>query len=473
MSEYLKEGAIFKIEIIKPNEKKSKTKKGKEYQIIQIFDIKSIEGTEVALERNILLKQKQNAEILRSNNWIKVLKTNEKNEQINQVQTLNKKIEKLNFQIKSISEFNLEQLELLPLFEQRLKSSFFKKINWKNYHGFKPSMTFIQNISYRNALRYYKEVLKSEGIDIEVFDFYENVTSFGIREMPQVYELWCLITIVKILEESFHFEHVQKDLTALLKAIDPKKQTIADYTKIEFSNSLAGRRVTLHYQKSTNENKRPDFILEITSNKQTINLVFDSKFKNYSHKKTIVEEAIQMNNKYSKSNSFVFTLHPCKDVIQNEKKIKYTNLGGERIFPKNESKSIFPFHKFGYIELKPNLTDNLKKLIAMGFEYLLEPSRNAKQDNTIDPKPENDLFCISCGKENVEIVVKPRGDNRFHYECTCYETDCCHKIYIDYCWNCQTKLYKHGSYWDYHLESTWSMFDIRCPNCGMTVADKP
>src|SRR5690606_30972680 len=96
--------------------------------------------------------------------------SNELREQKNQIQTLSKKIEKINFQIKNIGEFNEEQSHLQPLLEQRLKTTFFKRIKWKTFQGFKPSMTFIQNIAYRNALRYYKEVLKSEGIDIEVFD---------------------------------------------------------------------------------------------------------------------------------------------------------------------------------------------------------------------------------------------------------------------------------------------------------------
>jgi hypothetical protein len=56
--------------------------------------------------------------------------------------------------------------------------------------------------------------------------------------MPQVYELWCLVTQIKVLEQSFHFEHEPKDLTALLKAIDPKKQKIAEYSKIDFKNSF-------------------------------------------------------------------------------------------------------------------------------------------------------------------------------------------------------------------------------------------
>lgn len=431
---------------------------------------------------SIIQKQRANYNTLQANNWrqFSILSTTDRNKYIqernNQVHTLSKKIEKINFQIKNIGEFNEEQSHLQPLLEQKLKTNFFRRIKWKNFHGFKPSMTFIQNIAYRNALRYYKEVLKSEGIDIEVFDLYENVTSFGLREMPQVYELWCLVTLIKVLEESFHFAHISKDLSTLLKTIDPKKQTIAEYSKIDFKNSLAGRRVTLHYQKSIAENKRPDFILEVTCNRRTINLVLDSKFKNYNYKKSIVYETVDMTNKYGANKNYVFILHPCKDGTFEDRNIKYTNHGGERIFyGEGEDQQIkFPFHEYGYIELKPKFTDTLKKLIAMSFEYLLEPTRNAKQDNRdINPRPENEMFCLNCGGTNITMTESLRGNNRHYFSCTCNETDCGHKIYIDYCWNCKTKLFKHGSYWDYHLESTWSIFDIRCPNCGMTVADRP
>jgi len=430
---------------------------------------------------SVIQRQKANARQLEANGWKKILTSNELREQKNQIQTLSKKIEKINFQIKNIGEFNEEQSHLQPLLEQRLKTTFFKRIKWKTFQGFKPSMTFIQNIAYRNALRYYKEVLKSEGIDIEVFDLYENVTSFGLREMPQVYELWCLVTQIKVLEESFHFEHEPKDLSALLKTIDPKKQTIAEHCKINFKNSLAGRRVTLHYQKTIAENKRPDFIMEITCNGLTINLVLDSKFKNYNYKKSIVYETIDMTNKYGSNRNYVFILHPCKDGTFEDRNIKYTNHGGERIFyGEGEEQQIkFPFHKYGYIELKPNFTDTLKKLIAMSFEYLLEPSRNAKQDRIIDPKPENEMFCINCGNDKFAIEEgNYRSGGKFYkYSCIAEDNNqnkiCGHEVNISYCWNCKTKLFKHGSYWDYHLESTWSIFDIRCPNCGMTVADRP
>jgi hypothetical protein len=105
---------------------------------------------------------------------------------------------------------------------------------------------------------------------------------------------------------------------------------------------------------------------------------------------------------------------------------------------------------------------------------LIENEHNAKKsDKSKDPKPELDLICLSCGNTKVSIKQISRGSNRFHYVCQCENTNCGHNVYIDYCWNCKTKLYKHGSYWDYHKTSMWSIFDIHCPNCGMTVADKP
>jgi len=124
--------------------------------------------------------------------------------------------------------------------------------------------------------------------------------------------------------------------------------------------------------------------------------------------------------------------------------------------------------------IKPNQTGNLKKIIGMALEYLIENNHSAIGANRIkDPKPELDLVCLSCGSTKVKIKQHTRGNNRYFYECECENKECGHKIYIDYCWNCKTKLYKHGSYWDYHKTSIWSIFDIHCPNCGMTVADKP
>lgn len=460
------------------------TNAGRTYPKFELTDVRKIESGEVQSERNILNRQRQNLITLENKNWsqFSILNTQEqikfRTERTNQVQTLTKKIKTLTEQIERIKEFNLEHAELNPLIKQNLRTDFFKKIKLNHLQGFKPSMTFIQNIVYRNALRYYKEILKSEGIDIAIFGLYENVTSYGMREMPQVYELWCLVTQVKILEESFHFKHNKNDIKTLLKNINPKNQTIEEYSKINFEKSLAGRTVTLHYQKKITNGKRPDFILEVSYKNRKINLVLDSKFKNYNYKKSIIYETIAMTDKYSENSNYIFILHPCKNGTFEGRNIKYTNHGGERIFygEGDEQVTKFPIHEYGYIELKPNFTDTLKKLIAMSFEYLLEPSRVAEDKN---PRPENEMFCINCGNDKFAIQEGSYKSGGKFYKYSCLAEDnnqnkiCGHEVNISYCWNCKTKLFKHGSYWDYHLESSWSIFDIRCPKCGMTVADRP
>ncbi|MBK8737875.1 MAG: hypothetical protein IPL98_18930 [Saprospiraceae bacterium] len=82
----------------------------------------------------------------------------------------------------------------------------------------------------------------------------------------------------------------------------------------------------------------------------------------------------------------------------------------------------FPFHQYGYIELKP-IDRHLKETLALSLEFMLEPSHNAKHDKIIDPKPENDIFC-KLWQGKCEIISIQRGENRFHYSCTCNETDC-------------------------------------------------
>jgi hypothetical protein len=479
---YIKDGMEFQFEANFNQLDDVLVKSGKIYRSFAMTYVQKIVSVELISEQKILNKQRSNKDILEKNNWcqLSILTVHEQNkfqtERNNQVQTLGKKLEKINFQIKNTEEFKEEQTLLRQILEQKLKTNFFIKTMWKNFQDFKPSMTFIQNIAYRNALRYYKEILKLEGIDIELCDLYEKVTAYGLREIPQMYELWCLVTLIKVLEENFHFKHDKNDMVHLLKNIDPKNQIISKYSKIAFANSLAGRKVILHYQKRTLDNKRPDFILEITSSKRTINLVLDSKFKNYNYKKSIISETIEMNNKYGENENYVFILHPCKDGTFKGRNIKYTNHGGEKIYCDEAEKPKFPSHYYGYIELKPNITDNLKKLIAMSFEYLLEPSSVAEDKN---PIPENKMFCINCGNEKfvIEDGFYKSGGKYYKYSCIAEDNNnnklCGHEVNISYCWNCKTKLFKHGSYWDYHLESTWSISDIHCPHCGMTIADRP
>ena len=435
------------------------------------FTVKAIETIEFVYINTIgiIKRQKQIYEQLKNNNWKQVLTQSEIRERDNQISTLKKKSDKTFNQIKNLNEFTKELTELKPFIDKYLQTDFFKSIDIKKPIRFKPSMTFIQNVNYRNAQTYYYEILKSEGVSIDVFGLFELITNYGIREIPQVYELWCLISTIKVLN-SFGFNNNANDLHNLLSVITPDRKKIDKEVCINFSGNLNDRSVKLYYQKKLADNKRPDFFIEIKANSKTVNLILDAKFKNYNYKKSASIDAIYMYEKYG---NYTFTLHPTSDKIWNEKDVKLTNFGGDKIYDENNN-VVLPFHKYGFLMIKPNQTDNLKKIIGMALEYLIENNHNAIGANRRkDPKPELDLVCLSCGSTKVKIKQHTRGNNRYYYECECENKECGHKISIDYCWNCKTKLFKHGSYWDYHKTSIWSIFDIHCPNCGMTVADKP
>jgi hypothetical protein len=476
ISSYLKESASFKVEIKTPHSKTGTTKAGKVYQIFNANDIKSIEGADVELERNILKKQKQNIEKLQNNNWQldAILNLTERSklklERENQTLTLKKKIQKLETQIRSLSSFGNEIEQFKPHLAKLLNSDFVKKINFKKLVRFQPSMTYIQNIQYRNALRYYQEILNAEGIDISIFGLYEQITSYGIREMPQVFELWSLVSIIRILENTFSYKHNPNDLRQLLNSITPQNKKIDTHIKINFLGDLNGRSIILHYQKTLSNNKRPDLLLEICCSDRKIFVVLDAKFKNYNYKLSATYETQAMIEKYKiSSDYFIFILHPCKDLNRGEYVVKLTNFGGEKVYFRDGQVS-FPFHKFGYLMIKPNETDNLKKIIGMSLEYLVESTHTAIDKN---PKPAFNMLCCACGGNNLTESKGTYPSGGHFYKYSCLNSECKHEVNISYCWSCKTKLFKHGSYWDYHRTSVWSIFDIHCPNCGMTVADRP
>ena len=452
------------------------TKAKKKYFIYSIQTIRPGSFKYVSSNKEkIIQKQETNYKNFKSADWRRPLTTQDKKEQKNQVQTLTKRIVKLQAQLQNLSDYIEEQKKLLPFLETRLKRSFFKNVRRRRSKRFTPSMTFIQNINYRKTLGFYNDILKSEGIDLEVFDLYEKSINYGLREMPQVYELWCLVSIIRTLEEGYNFKHNSKGIHSLLKVINPQSKNIDKYVSINFSEGLKNRQVILHYQITLKTGKRPDIILEISSDKNRVNLILDAKFKNYNYKKSLTYEIENLLDKYQQGNNCVFALHPCNNLKHEEHIVKMTNHGGDRIyFGEEENKTIqFPFHKYGFISMKPNYSDNLKKLLGMSFEYLLEKNKNARGGRIKDPKPNNELFCLNCGGEDISLSRIERGNGRCHYKTSCNSSDCGHESYIDYCWNCFTKLFKHGFYWDYHKTSVWSSFDIHCPKCNMTVADMP
>ena len=468
VSPHLKEGASFKVELRSPHTATVITRAGREVPKFFENDLKSIEASELDQERATLKRQFQNLEFFEKNEWRKELSDREKQERIDQVNTLKNRLKYYEFELNKCNQLFIYQIDIKLKMQRLLQSKFIQKVNFKRITYFRPSMTFVQNTQYRNAVTYYQETFNALGINLEIFDSFEQITEYGVREMPQVYELWVLISIIKTLEGAYGYQPKPADLERLVKEISPKNVKMNRELTLQFKEGLPDRQVTLFYQKTLPNGKRPDFMLEILTNNNTVYLVLDAKFKNYSYQKNkdkdVVEELNIIKKKYSGNKHHIFIIHPCTDP-------ELSNLGGKSICFEENSPTA-PFHQYGYFSSQPNFTDNLKKVLGMAFEYLIDCIHNAKQpDGTIDQKPEKSPFCLCCGGEDVEL--NPSETDRIYFISTCKNKDCGHVAYFDNCWNCKTKLYKHGRYWDYHRTSVWSEFDIHCPNCGLTVADYP
>lgn len=441
-------------------------KNGLPYECFEVTSVKAIKSLK---EQRILEKQKQNIAMLIRNNWKKNLNPSEINEGNQQVATLDRLLNKIEQQRIDCAALHNELGSINIHLKKLAISEFAKKVNFKRITHFQPSMTFVQNPQYRNAVKHYQESFNSLGINIEIFDSFEQITEYGVREMPQIYELWVLVSIIKILESTYGYQPNSADLERLVKEISPKNVKMDKGLIVSFTEGLVDRTVTLYYQKTLPNGKRPDFMLGIQTDRNKIFLVLDAKFKNYYCQKHILKDLKNTNEKYLGDKHYVFVVHPCIDP-------KFSNLGSKAIYFEKDIPTM-PFHQYGYLSVQPGFTDSLKKVIGMAFEYLIEGSYDARQDDgtTLDPMPQGAaLFCLNCGTSHTELkqIPRPKPPVRYHYTNTCENSACGHVAYFDYCWNCKTKLYKHGSYWDYHRTSVWSAFDIHCPKCGLTVADK-
>ena len=317
----LNESYVLKCNILRC-EKDKKTANGDEYPFYFINSISKIYSNELIRARDVLKKHKSNFEKLRTNNFnqFSILgNANERNkvqrERHNQIEAIKRQNIKINHQIEDINKAYDEYLALLPVIKTKLRLPFCKAINYKSLTEFKPSMTFIQNANYRNIYHLYQKILKSKGLDIKVFGLYEQLSEYGIREMPTLYELWTLITTLSILSNSFHLGCDSAALRRLLEIITPNSRKPDKHVQIEFDKEINGRKIVLHYQKRLENNKRPDILLEIKTHRNKIFVVLDAKYKNYNYKLSATREVMNMQEKYNvQDNYHVFILHPCNDL---------------------------------------------------------------------------------------------------------------------------------------------------------------
>lgn len=442
--------------------------------------IQNIKLVESSFEKELkdLESQKPNLE---ATNWQRELTFKEKQEQENEKQALLKSIKKLK-QYEETSHNLLKQIKTTKSKLDKLQKEFINlKINKDSY--FPNSMTFVQNPNYQGVYRNFLNIKNIAGIDENLFIQMQIIENIGLVDIPTLYERWCLLQIIKVLIDKYNFIPETNWKMKLSNQMIEDVNKIRD-VEIKFTNTNIGREIVLRYEDTLKNRKRPDFILDIISNKtgKDHRLIMDAKF----HEKVDIRKQIDLLYKgknYSEDGkNSVFVLHP--DVNKSIKNIRTPSKWGNDafygeidLFNFDWDKDEYPNHKYGAILVSPfnkngEYLDNLQRLIGLNMQYSLEGNVNKT-----DPIPQERVFCILCGSNNCNISepirASARYPDRWQYKVQCMEEGCGHFFIYNYCWNCKQRLIKNGRYWSYHSFQILNPFDIRCPHCSKLLSELP
>jgi hypothetical protein len=338
-------------------------------------------------------------------------------------------------------------------------------------------MTFIQNQNYQGAHKSYKKIMDSAGLDEDEFAYLEEFESISILDIPMIYERWCLLQIIKVLNDKLLFTPENGWKRNLLQQVLQTSKNIS----LVFENKNIDRKITLYYEKELNNGKRPDFLLDVESpidSGYSKRFVMDAKFYEEINISKEVDKLYNKKNYSEDSRNMVFILHPSSSAIVNRATPlswgDHSYYGEAAMFDWQEY-NVLPDHKYGAIFLSPvddaGSNDNLQRLLGMFLQYGLEEHNHdlpRDEDKKIDPFLEKELFCITCGSEERDEIKEPTKNGfGFRYEIICKK--CLHVTKYNYCWSCKNRLIKNGIDWTYHATQPLEPYNIRCPSCSETI----
>ena len=406
---------------------------------------------------NKLDQSHQEKHALEQTNWIRSLNREERKEQEYEKVALNKRSSSL-AQVKEELYNLVASLEPAALKLKRVKKQLIQsKIQVHNH--FPGSMTFVQNPHYQGAHKTYKQVINASGLDESLFNSLLETENIGIVDIPAIYERWCLLQIIKVLIDKYHFipENNWKEL--LISQVLKNGRNVT----IELNNFDSDIHILLTYEKELPNGKRPDYVLDVTSTNSTnerftYRLVLDAKFYENINEQGGISSVIDL--LYNKKNyaengsNGVYILHPSKSatpLTTTPQTWSENSYYGEDLAFNWDSEP--PNHKYGAILLSPIIhdgeyLDDLQRLIGMTLQY----SSRSK------------IFCIVCGSSNCHMDVRKTRSGHDKYFFTC--SDCKHFFVNNYCSNCLNRLWKHGSYWTYHATDASQPYNIQCPRCA-------
>lgn len=401
----------------------------------------------------------------------------------------------------------------LPSIKSQIKYiiDFFEKNRVGISHVFPNSMVFIQNPNYAGAKSLFKKIVDLNGLDLDLLEDMMTVDEIGLTNISNLYERWCLIKVIKVLNEVYGFSLNEGWQQSLISSVLTNKYNNAS---INMYSKRTHQSITVFYEKEIVLSKkneqgivqtrhiRPDIVVDVSMPKlavqyrprrrdsilksvgvKTSRLVLDAKFKDlneYSHQELI--KSLYFGKNYSQDgNNKVFIIHPTPYVIENPtsplswgmfcdygqtgKYPEFKNIKGPQAFD-NDSNVNTNKHRLGGVFLAPSLRhtsskDNLQRLIGM---FLQENSQRHYCDRT-DTKWHT-MTCISCGNTDRSKLTlsydKTQGDND-KWELRCDK--CKQRTVQTVCVKCGYEIFKNGMKWTYHRTKAEQFTNVVCPNC--------
>ena len=226
------------------------------FSTLSLIEVRSTQGFQGA--RKKFEEEKEIGTELNANAWKRKLRRNELEEQEKEKTAL---LNRINFysENQKLSKYVFEKVE--PKQKQLLKIiKALRKLDIKPSSYFPNSMTFVQNPHYQGIHNGYKILRDVTNLaDDQILVNLEEIDAIGLVNMPLMYERWCLLQIIKVLKESFRFIPQSNWKYQLIDAIKTNKIDI----EISLSNIDAKRFITLTYEKTLDNGKRPDFVIDL------------------------------------------------------------------------------------------------------------------------------------------------------------------------------------------------------------------
>ena len=334
-------------------------------------------------------------------------------------------------------------------------------------HDVVPSIVFLQSPHYSGALSSFRGIKELFGLEQEAVDNLLSLEAAGVRDWPAIFERWCLISLLRVLEDDLRFSFDKSAVTRNLLAYCAGKK-VCSFTLPAVRHDM-NLSLALHYQYRMANGREPDFLLVLNDDNKGISIqaVFDAKSCRFiqrpddadKHNVLLyvddsVEELLHKKDYGEGGKNRVFVLHSSLECIAHPTTVQPwaagTSCGGDAVFHWDSSAKSMPRHGYGAVMLRPHDLSHLKLIILRLIQLGL-----GRKD-----------ICASCGAGGGDITVtedKTEGQ-KVKFLCTC--SKCSFVTRRTHCVSCGAALYKNQGYWTYHDLHPTKIWNSKCWACG-------